>query len=328
MYYKVLVLEIKKEYCLAMTDDGQVLRICKKDGLSEGDRIYVLEEDLYEEDPRKQASRPIISLRPRGPMSAMAAVAAILVICLSIMLIPRMTDDAYAVVSIDGKSSVQVEVDKNYKVLNAISYDRTVPEKELKAFVGRTLDQVERQLAHNEGNPSESLLVAYAMEKQEPSGKDKQMQAYLEELFGDHPALYLKGDCDDVEQAKKQDTSLGIYIAGKALTEDQLEDLAQNLSTGEVLDLLRNHPVLMQNKDFREALEERTEERKERNKDESGSDADEEDDEDKDDDGDNSQPTAKPDKNTSPEKPAKYDSDDSDEEGDDAGDDAEEETAS
>ena len=47
MYEKAVVLEIKDDYCLVMTEDGKIVRIWKKAGIREGQKIYILEEDLY-----------------------------------------------------------------------------------------------------------------------------------------------------------------------------------------------------------------------------------------------------------------------------------------
>ena len=54
MYLKVLVMEIKEDYCLAMTEDGAVVRIRKKDGMKVGRRIYILREDLRNKEENVQ----------------------------------------------------------------------------------------------------------------------------------------------------------------------------------------------------------------------------------------------------------------------------------
>lgn len=54
MYLKVLVMEIKEDYCLGMTEDGAVVRIRKKDGMKVGRRIYILREDLRNKEENVQ----------------------------------------------------------------------------------------------------------------------------------------------------------------------------------------------------------------------------------------------------------------------------------
>ncbi|EJX01263.1 hypothetical protein EVA_10632, partial [gut metagenome] len=49
MIEKVLILELKEAYALAMEEGGSVVRIKRKSGLSVGDEIYILPEDLYEQ---------------------------------------------------------------------------------------------------------------------------------------------------------------------------------------------------------------------------------------------------------------------------------------
>lgn len=41
MIKKVIVLELKDDYALAMEEGGSIIRIKKKDGLSVGDKIWL-----------------------------------------------------------------------------------------------------------------------------------------------------------------------------------------------------------------------------------------------------------------------------------------------
>lgn len=54
MYLKVLVMEIKENYCLVMTQDGEILRIKRKKDMKVGDQIFILQEDLYQGESEEQ----------------------------------------------------------------------------------------------------------------------------------------------------------------------------------------------------------------------------------------------------------------------------------
>ncbi|MCQ4637916.1 anti-sigma factor domain-containing protein [Anaerovorax odorimutans] len=254
MYYKVMVLEIKDDYCLAMSDDGQILRIKKKSGLQEGDRIYVLGEDLCGAEAGEKEGKKLLPLSKKT-MRSVIAVAAALMLCLSALIVPRLTDKVYAVVSVDISASLQVELDKDYKVLKAVSYGNSIPGEQLDSLKGRSLEEVRQKLGEDQSAGSETVLIGYALEQKEDQQKEEQVSQYLRDLFKDSPALYLKGSREDVKQARKEKKSLGIYIASKALAEDKLEDVIPDMSREEAAELLKNQPELMKNKDAKDALE-------------------------------------------------------------------------
>lgn len=89
MYLKVLVMEIKEDYCLGMTEDGAVVRIRKKDGMKVGRRIYILREDLRnkEENVQKisEKGKKIISWK------IMTVAAAVLAAVIGLTLVIRLS---------------------------------------------------------------------------------------------------------------------------------------------------------------------------------------------------------------------------------------------
>ena len=60
MYHKVMVMEVKEHYALAMGEDGQIVRIRYKAGMQIGDCIYILEEDLYQEEKTEYPEHPAL----------------------------------------------------------------------------------------------------------------------------------------------------------------------------------------------------------------------------------------------------------------------------
>ena len=47
MLYKGIIIEVKDEYSIVVTNESEFLRIKNKEGMKVGDKIYFLEEDIY-----------------------------------------------------------------------------------------------------------------------------------------------------------------------------------------------------------------------------------------------------------------------------------------
>lgn len=321
MFYKGMVLEIKEDYCLAMADDGQVLRIKKKGEMREGDCIYILNEDLYSEEPKGQSERLRVSRISKRTMNSIIAVAAAVMLCLSALILPKITDKAYAVVSIDSSASLQVELDENYNVQRAISYEASVPKEQLKQMEGQSLEEAAAELRTGDSEAGNTILIGYALEKGDDSQQERKLKEYLQKLFNTEAALYLKGSRQDIKQAKLDKQTLGLYIAQKAITEDQIEAAVEDLSREAAIEMLRNQPGLMRNATYRKALEDdekKAKKTKERKAEDDASADDDDDDEDDDgDDKDKSKMTSPGSKNDKSKKPSVQPKPDDDADSDD-----------
>lgn len=322
MYYKVMVLEIKADYCLAMADDGQVLRIKKKGEMKEGDCIYVLNEDLYSGKPEEQPEKMQAIKISKKTLNSIIAVAAALMLCLSALIIPRITDKVYAVVSVDSGVSLQVQLDEKYKIRKAVSYEGSVSEEQLKEIKGLQIDEAAEELGVNQPQTGNTILIGYALEKENDQQQERKLKSHLQKLFSTEEALYLKGSIDDIKQAERDKQTLGLYIAQKALTEDQIEEVVDDMSREDVLEMVKKQPALMKNDAVRKALEKdekAAKKTKKSNQRKAAADDDNDDDYDTDDDDDDVEskskaaaPTSKNDKNKKPTAAPQKNNDDDD----------------
>lgn len=213
MFWKVLVLEIKDKYCLAMREDGSVVRIVKKPNIKEGDTIYVVEDDLYTENSKK-----VYKIKRITVQKLTAVVAAVAVFAL-VMTIPQFADKACAIVSFDGEKSVELKLNKNNEIIDAKSYDDTLTEDELDKLEGMNLFDASDDLKSFDSKDG-ALLVASASMKN--SEKDSELEDEIEEMLEDCDSIYLKGDKDDIKKAEKAKKSLGIYLIEKAIDNDEV----------------------------------------------------------------------------------------------------------
>lgn len=234
MCKKAVVLEIKDDYCLAMTDEGNIVRIRKKSGVREGQTIYVLEEDLYrrEHSVKGAAVLPFFSgagssgnrdrRRGKAVVTKLLTAAAAVLIFVGTLSLPQISNPAYAAVSLDGIQSVQLELDEDNRVLSAESYDGSVEERTLSDMEGRSLEQLWTVL-QSFSAPGEPILIAEAPMKPEAEETADALESEIRRnLKGE--SICLRGEREDVRKADRQNKSLGLYLLEKAVDEDALED--------------------------------------------------------------------------------------------------------
>lgn len=289
MLDKVIILELKEDYAIAMKEGGEVIRIKRKPGMAVGDQVYVLPEDLYTEKskviPFQAATRSPAALRRIARMATAAA----MVVLMIVALLPNLATKAYAVVSIDGQQRVQMEVDKDQSVLEVSSVDGSLPDAQLQQLKGRNLFELGPELTELLGNGP--LLVAYAPYD---GASDPETEQALRQMFGQTELVYLAGNAQDISSAAENSQSLGLYMLSLLMNEehsdfledfyedyfglddlddedddlmeddsDKQEDAFEDLTLNELMDLAKAHPEYMKNSDFREVLSDKIEERDE-----------------------------------------------------------------
>lgn len=219
---KVLILEIKENYALAMGTDGAILRIRRKEKMAVGDSVYILPEDIYQETE----GTGVLPLVPKKKMTNkgvrhLAAIAASLALLLT-LLIPQFSMKAYAVVSLDAEHGMQMQVDRNNQILSVVSPDGSIPQETLDSLKGKDLLQSGTELTQILGKGP--ILVGYASHDGE---KNKKSEAEIRALFANQELIYLPGTSKDIQQADASSQSLGKYILGMLLSEEHADWLEE-----------------------------------------------------------------------------------------------------
>lgn len=200
MYHKVIILEIKGGYALAMTEDGEIIRIKKKAGMKVGAAVYVLEEDRYKKVWTLQWQKA-------------AVIAAAVLLCITSLLLPQFSQQVYAMVKLEGAKSVSVKIDKNYKIQDAYSYDDTMSLKALKDLEGQKLQDL-KEIVEELRDADGRLTVVYAMYKEDEK-VSKELEEALQKIFGNENVTYMKGKIEEIQEPdKKQKTDI---ITGKEI---------------------------------------------------------------------------------------------------------------
>lgn len=242
MYLKVLVMEIKDGYCLAMTEDGAVVRIQKKDGMKVGKRIYVLREDLFN---KEDGIHEIVEKeRKLIPWKFMTAAAAVLAAVIGLVFFTGISSKPYAVVSVDGQRSIQLELDKHHNVKKAVSYNHSLSQKSLEKLEGKNLKEAGEILKQTKSfQDNEQKIVSYGFY----DGDYKETEGFkemLQEVLGNKDTVYIQGTVADVKQAEKEQKTLGMFLLEKAAKEEELDEVLKELSSEKAAELLQDCPEL------------------------------------------------------------------------------------
>ena len=265
MYHKVIVMEIKETYALVMAEDGQILRVVYKDGMKVGDRIYILEEDILKKDSFKKKNHafiiPFAERKKTGnqhktlwkKMVAVAAACALFVTSFAVLSKP---EKAYAMVSVDGEKAVEVVLNQNNRVKEADSKNDSLTREETKEIKGKQVETIKNYFSQDLSG-KETIIVGYAFLEDESEEERVALQRRLEKTFGTEHLLYLAGDKEDVENAKKSGKSLGIYLAEQILTGKDFNKVVNEVTEEEILKLLEKNPSFIENPTLKKSIQEK-----------------------------------------------------------------------
>lgn len=258
-------MEIKETYALVMAEDGQILRIVYKDGMKVGDRIYILEEDILKKDSFKEENHasiiPFAERKKSGnqhktlwkKMVAVAAACALFVTSFAVLSKP---EKAYAMVSVDGEKAVEVVLNQKNRVKEADSKNDSLTREEKKKIKGEKVETIKNYFSQDLSG-KETIIVGYAFLKDESEEERAALQRRLEKTFGTEHLLYLAGDKEDVENAKKAGKSLGIYLAEQILAGEDFNKVVNEVTEEEILELLEKNPSFIENPALKKSIQEK-----------------------------------------------------------------------
>lgn len=321
--FKGIVMELKKDYAIIMKSDGTMVRVNIKPGLKIGDAIAFLQEDIYDNQ--------VIDTKKRGKLLIPLVAVAMITIFFLTPIVSNLgiSHKAYAMLTLDINPSLEIEVDKNKKVLKASGLNKDGEDLNLQRLEGMNIEDAMHEIKNNIDESTtitnkESLLVGFAFLEQDDSNFEKEIQDTIKNNFNTFDIMYLKRNKEDAERAKAKGISLGRYGAEVEIDDDTLEDAIEKMSIPELNALLKKYssgthwdPEVLEEiqdelKDKQEELEDKKEKEKEelKEKEEKEADRKEEEKDKKDDEKDKKD-------NSEDEKDNEKDSDDSDNEVDD-----------
>lgn len=219
MVKKGLIIEIKEDYSLAMTQDMEVLRIKNKKGLALGQKIYLLEEDLYSQVQKQERQTG------RWLPGLIALAASLILIFTGLYYLSSPVIAGH--VSIGTDEVIQLALDKDGQVLKL--YDENGQELKDSALIGLSFQEAsEEVLDQLDLDADENLVLASDM----PDLADKIVEIVEEAAKSkayEGDIIYLEAGQGDFKEARRDRRSLIDYL------QDKYELNLWNKSEGEKL---------------------------------------------------------------------------------------------
>lgn len=238
--FKGIVMELKKDYAIVMKSDGTMVRVRMKPELSIGDAIVFLQEDIYDNQ--------VIDTKKRGKLLIPLVAAAMITIFFLSPLISNfgVSHKAYAMLTLDINPSLEIEVDRNKRVIKASGLNKDGVNLNLQRLEGMNIEEAMHEIKSNIDESTtvtnkESLLVGFAFLEQDDSNFEKEIQNTIRHNFNTFDIVYLKRNKEDAEKAKAKGISLGRYGAEVEIDDDTLEEAIEKMSIPELNALLKKY---------------------------------------------------------------------------------------
>ncbi|CEP81772.1 anti-sigma factor domain-containing protein [Paraclostridium sordellii] len=211
MYYKAIVMEIKEEYVIVMTDDASLVRIKKRDHLKEGSSIIFLEDDILKNSKNIKDIRNIII-----PFMYIVAI-------LMIIVLPNLNKKYYAVITLDINPSIQLNIDKSKKITKILRLNKDAEKINLDDIIGVKLGEGLENIKYNLEKENYKIKNDYALvgfaiiEDSKNATYEKEVKDIVRNSFKGTNTIYLSSNKKDWQQANKEGISLGRYLADKKI---------------------------------------------------------------------------------------------------------------
>lgn len=217
---KVIIMEIKDDYAIAMTPEFEFIKIKKKKSMQEGQKIYIVDEDICYSNEKVPFFKDKKFIKGLGLLVIL--IGAILA---AWMLLNPFKNNSYAVISLDGNSSLEMKLDENKHVVGATSKDNSIPNKELDYIEGETLDDAIEHVSDLLENDN-YVLAGYSISDQNNTAYDKDLKSTVQKYLP--YTLFIKSDMDDVKLADSEDMTLGKYELKDIHYLEELESCVEN----------------------------------------------------------------------------------------------------
>lgn len=196
-------MEIKDDYAIAMTPEFEFIKIKKKKSMQEGQKIYIVDEDICYSNEKVPFFKNKKFIKGLGLLAVL--IGAILAVW---MLLNSFKNNSYAVISLDGNSSLEMELDENKHVIGATSRDNSIPNKELDYIEGETLDDAIEHVSDLLENDN-YVLAGYSISDENNTAYDKDLKSIVQKYLP--YTLFIKSDMEDVKLADSEGITLGQY---------------------------------------------------------------------------------------------------------------------
>lgn len=246
MLYKGIIIEVKDEYSIVVTNESEFLRIKNKEGMKVGDKIYFLEEDIYnteentilsDQNKENEEKSNIIDFKEKKEKSKnnmnriykrLVSVAATIAIIVGAVIYTS-SPKSYATVSFDENgSSLELNLDKNKKVNSTSLINGSLDISDDDDF-SMVLDQLYKQIKRDsKNNKNGRVLVGLCFEDTEDLAYEKEIKNLISQKFKGLNIMYVRVDKNQVNMNQNAEISMGEYAAMKMIEEDDIEGMTMD----------------------------------------------------------------------------------------------------
>lgn len=246
MLYKGIIIEVKDEYSIVVTNESEFLRIKNKEGMKVGDKIYFLEEDIYnteenailsDQSEENEEKSNVIDFKEKKEKSKnnmsriykrLVSVAATIAIIVGAVIYTS-SPKSYATVSFDENgSSLELNLDKNKKVNSTSLINGSLDISDDDDF-SMVLDQLYKQIKRDsKNNKNGRVLVGLCFEDAEDLTYEKEIKNLISQKFKGLNIMYVRVDKNQVNMNQNAEISMGEYAAMKMIEEDDIEGMTMD----------------------------------------------------------------------------------------------------
>ena len=246
MLYKGIIIEVKDEYSIVVTNESEFLRIKNKEGMKVGDKIYFLEEDIYnteenailsDQSEENEEKSNVIDFKEKKEKSKnnmsriykrLVSVAATIAIIVGAVIYTS-SPKSYATVSFDENgSSLELNLDKNKKVNSTSLINGSLDISDDDDF-SMVLDQLYKQIKRDsKNNKNGRVLVGLCFEDTEDLAYEKEIKNLISQKFKGLNIMYVRVDKNQVNMNQNAEISMGEYAAMKMIEEDDIEGMTMD----------------------------------------------------------------------------------------------------
>jgi hypothetical protein len=233
---KAIVLEVKRKYAVAMTEDKKIIRLTKKPDMNENQMVYYFIEDFYAGGSTK-TSEKIHFFRV-----GIAFACVLLFLLVSITNLHGPIDRVYAMVTFDVNPSLEVFIDEDEQV----KYIEPLNEEAKKLIKGysareKKLSQVLEYLTKTSvelGYLTDQgiVLVSYTGLDSQGDTTIPTMDNYINQYQETYTLVYARPTEEEAKEAQDQGLSVGKYILMKQSKSDIDEKDVKTLKISELIE--------------------------------------------------------------------------------------------
>lgn len=214
---KGIIMEIKKDYAIALNNSGVMEKILLKKDMKVGQKIFYFEEDIIKTTNRTNMHNSFIK--------TFGSIAAIFLLVFTFF--QGITyENAYAVVSLDINPSIQIEANSKKKIVKIQGINDDGKNIDFSSIVGRNIndgiEEIKQILIEKKYlDENKEVLVAFALIKGSDDNQyEESIKGAIQETFKTENITYVTGNKEAVAEAKTQGISLGRYEASLKATDE------------------------------------------------------------------------------------------------------------